>query len=499
MKTMALAALGATLLMADARAEAQPIPSPAPVARNWAETLRSDATALHALIIDSHPGVHDALNPDFRARADAALAATLSRADATTDAGGWWWALRGLAASFDDGHVQVALTEQGAGFPTRWPGFLTAYRDDRQVVVAREGDLPSLPPPGARLLDCDGVPAGRLAEQRIGAFRGRWFLESQRAILGDWMFLSPSNPWIAEMTACRFEVEGETRQYALTWSPIDAEPLRAYRLALAARAPADFSLTRIEGGGAWISLPGFNGDPSSDAHRALTRIVSEMEAEREGLHTAPFVVLDLRGNGGGSSHWSREIAGIIWDEAWLDAHRPVPPDSIDWRASAGNLAAIQAYVDDWTAQGEAEARIAWAREVAAGMRAALAAGQPLWIDRSASSGSPSIPPAQGAIDPPGPGRIYVLTDGFCASACLDALDLWKSLGAVQIGRETSADTTYMDTRTARLPSGMAQVTLPMKIWRGRSRGNNVPERPTHRFEGDIRDTAALKTWVTGLP
>jgi hypothetical protein len=486
--------------MAAARAEAltPPAEGPPPQTPDWGLTLRDDAVALHALIIDNHPGPHDALNPGFRARADAALAVALARAQTTTDAGGWWWGLRALVASFDDGHVQVALTNPGAGFPTRWPGFLTAYRDGQHHVVVRDADLPSTPPEGARLLSCDGVAAATLAEQRIGAFRGRWFLESQRVTLGDWMFLSPSNPWITEMEACTFEVEGEPQVYALTWSPIAAEPLRAYRTPLAASPGGQFGMTRIAGGGAWITLPSFNGDPSSDAHHALTRIVSQMEADRDGLRAAPFVVLDLRGNGGGSSHWSREIARILWGEAWMRAHPPVAPDSIDWRASPGNRAVLKAYVNDWTARGESAERIAWAQNVADGMTAALAAGEPLWSDRTPASAPPAARPAQ-ATERPETGPVYVLTDALCASACLDAIALWKPLGAIQIGRETSADTVYMDTRTDTLPGGRVRVTLPMKIWRGRSRGHNAPERPVHRFEGDIRDTDALQAWVRTLP
>jgi hypothetical protein len=96
------------------------------------------------------------------------------------------------------------------------------------------------------------------------------------------------------------------------------------------------------------------------------------------------------------------------------------------------------------------------------------------------------------------GPVYVLTDPVCASACLDAVDLWTALGAIQIGRETSADTVYMDVRPAALPSGLASLVIPMKVWRGRLRGNNEPHRPAHLFEGDITDSAALQAWVRTL-
>lgn len=497
MKPVLFAAAAAALFHAGpAMAQDAPPPSDWMTApRDWSATLRQDVTAIHAAIIDSHPGVHDSLNPGFRARADAGLAEALRRADTTTNAGGWWWAIRAFVASFDDGHVQIGLTES-AGFPTRWPGFLTVYRGSDQVVAARDEGDTAVPPMGARLLDCDGVSADRLAEERIGAFRGRWFLESQKALLGDWQFMNASNPWIAEMRSCRFESGGRVGTHVLNWRPIAPDDLSARRTALMQGGSGRFGLTALEGGGVWISIPSFNGDPDSDAYKALTPMMAELTARQAELRAAPFVVLDLRGNGGGSSHWSEAVAVALWGEDWIRAHPTPPIEAIEWRASADNLAAIQTYLDDWTASGESQQRINWARRIVEGMTAARAAGQPYW--RDAAGPGPDAPPEAATAVSLLRGPVYVLTDPVCASACLDAVDLWKTLGAIQIGRETSADTVYMDVRSADLPSGLAQMAIPMKVWRGRQRGNNEPQRPAHLFDGDLSDDAALQAWVRTL-
>jgi hypothetical protein len=497
MKPAVLAA-AALILASPVMAQDATPPPPGPgwmaAPRDWSATLRQDATALHGIIIDSHPGVHDSLNPEFRARVDAGLALALRRAESTTDAGGWWWAMRAFAAGFDDGHVQLGLTQTG-GFPTRWPGFLTIYRGADQVVAARDDADPAAPPLGARLLDCDGIPAPQLAEERIGAFRGRWFLESQHALWGDWLFMSASNPWIGEMASCRFESEGEAKAWTLNWRAIEPADLSARRARLVQRGGAGFSLATLDQGGVWMSMPSFNGDPSGDAHKALTPMMAEWAAKQAELRAAPFVVLDLRGNGGGSSHWSEEIAVTLWGRDWVDAHKPQPVEAIEWRASDENLAAIQSYVDEWTAAGESAERIGWAQGIVDGMKAAQAAGRPYWRDRE---GAPARDGTRGSPDRLVRGPVYVLTDPVCASACLDAVDLWKALGAIQIGRETSADTVYMDVRPAALPSGLASLVIPMKVWRGRLRGNNEPHRPAHLFEGDITDSAALQAWVRTL-
>lgn len=463
--------------------------------RDWSATLRQDVTALHAIIMDSHPGPYDSLNPEFRAKAEAGLALALQRAETTTDAGGWWWALRAYAASFDDGHVQMGLKDQSGGFPTRWPGFLTAYRGADQIVLNRDETDANTPPIGAKLIDCDGVPADRLAAERIGAFRGRWFLESQHASLGDWAFMNASNPWIPEMRACRFEAEGGTHSWTLNWRPIPSAELSTRRQAVIGRGDYKFGLATLEDGAFWFSAPSFNGNPGSDAHTALTPLMEELKTRQAELRAAPYVVLDLRGNGGGSSHWSELVAQALWGDDWMGAHSLPSIEAIEWRASDANLAAVQSYFDRWTAAGESAERIGWAREIVDGMTAARAEGKPYWRDAATPDDLQEQPAAPQLVR----GPVYVLTDSGCGSACLDAVDLWKAAGAIQIGRETSADTVYMDVRDDELPSGLVRIAIPMKVWRGRQRGNNEPQRPAHVFDGDLTDTAAVQGWVRTLP
>lgn len=477
-----------------AQTETPPVREWMSTPRDWSATLRQDAQALHDIVVESHPGMHDHLNPEFGARVEAGLAEALERARQVNDAGGYWWAMRAYVASFEDGHMGINLTAPG-GLPVRWPGFLTVYRGGRHVVVERDDSVAGTPPVGARLIACDGRSADDLARDRIGVYRGRWTLESQRVTWGDWLFLNAANPLIPDLEECRFETGDGERSFALEWRSISDEALRDRRLRANRRPQTDFAMTRLEDGGWWISTPSFNGDPQGESHRELTAIIERMKAGQADLRAAPYVVFDLRGNDGGSSHWSNEMAAVLWGEAWMADHPEPPIESIDWRASADNLATVQGYFDQWTAAGESAQRINWAREIVDGMTAARAAGQPYWRDMAA-------PPAPRAEGPAAPrlvaGKVYVLTDPVCASACLDAVDLWKAAGAIQIGRETSADTVYMDVRAAELPSGLARLVLPMKVWRGRARGNNEPHSPAHVFDGDMSDEASLRAWVRGL-
>lgn len=458
--------------------------------RDWSAALVQDATALHDIVIDSHPGVHDPLNPAFKGRVDAGLALALERARTTTTPGGWWWAMRSYVAGFDDGHVQIGL--KAGSLPMRWPGFLTTYRGADQIVADRDESDPTAPPLGARLIDCDGVPADRLAEERIGAFRGRWFLQSQRVTFGDWQFLSAANPWVTEMRTCRFESNGQTRAYALNWRSADGADLPARRARLSQRAHTAIEMKTLTDGGYWLSAPKFDGTPDSETFRSLTALVDEALAKQADLRQAPYVVLDLRGNGGGSSRWGSRLAVALWGLEWARAHNLAPIEAIDWRASEANQARMQAYADEARAAGQEARTIADFEATANALGAARAAGEVYWRE---AGGSPQPRPT---VEQLVRGPVFMLTDPVCASACLDTVDLWKALGAIQVGVETSADTVYMEIRPAALPSDRAEVAIPMKVWRGRARGNNEPQRPVHVYTGDLSDDAAVQAWIAGL-
>lgn len=93
------------------------------------------------------------------------------------------------------------------------------------------------------------------------------------------------------------------------------------------------------------------------------------------------------------------------------------------------------------------------------------------------------------------GRIVILTDEACFSACLDFVDtLLLAPGTVHLGRTTGADTRYRDIGTYRIGPQLL-VQSPRKVWLGRPRGNNEPHVPSRVFAGDIADDMAVRAWV----
>jgi hypothetical protein len=469
----------------------------APAERDWGAALRTDAQALHDDLAANHPGTVNPEDPGFARRNDAQLRLALRRAGTARSFAGYFFALRAYVAAFDDGHLVFGVFGSTPS-DTHWPGFLTAYgTDGAQRVAVRADDAPV--PLGARLLGCDGRSADRLVEANIGRFIGRWSLLSQRMFMGAMLFADQGNPYVRRPVHCTFEAGGRRQDVTLGWQPIDNRDMSRGLQQIWARPQRETAARTLADGTRWISLASFNANPQSPSGRALPPLIASLRADRPALAAAPAIVLDLRGNDGGSSDWSRQVAEIIWGRAAIDR---LPRDGarVDWRVSAANLAALRESRDRQIEGGALSPDMRrWFDSVTTGLADSLARGETLWRQPEEDSEAD----ARATVEDPaisGPiGPVYVITDAGCASACLDAVDLWRALGAVHIGQTTSADTFYMDVRTQRLPSGLGNIVVPMKVYRGRSRGANQPIVPTHAFAGDIADTAALERWIGGLP
>jgi hypothetical protein len=421
------------LLLALAQTPAGTVDAP----RDWAATLRQDARALHDDIAANHPGPVNALDPDFAQRNDAALARALERAGQVRDEDGYFAAIRGYAASFDDGHVAVYPVDQSRARPVRWPGFLTGFdTHGAQVVMTREDRAPV--PLGARLVACDGRQANRLAAENVGVFTGRWALASRRALTGGGLFADQGNPFITRPSRCTFAVKGVERSVTLDWRPIDPAAYRARLADTNQRARDPIGARTYADGTRWFTLSGFNGAPDGPDGKALRPLIAAMVADRAAIVRAPRIVLDLRGNNGGSSDWSNQVAKILWGAARVDA---LPDHSyVEWRASGTNLATLRAYQAQFDRPDTSALTKRYFRTLVDGIAAARAAGRPLWREPADIGKDPAAKGVTKAAPPVLPARVYFITDTGCGSACLDAADLWRALGAIQVGQQTGADT-----------------------------------------------------------
>ena len=84
----------------------------------------------------------------------------------------------------------------------------------------------------------------------------------------------------------------------------------------------------------------------------------------------------------------------------------------------------------------------------------------------------------------------MIVPGQCASACLDALDVFAHFPNTKlIGAPSSADSVYLEVRVQALPDGLAKVVIPTKLYRDRPRASGQVYPPAI----EVRDLS----WSTG--
>jgi hypothetical protein len=457
----------------------------------WAALLRADATALHDEVLASHPGAVDPLNPGFKDWLEAGYRQALERAGTTTTYDGYRFALLAYANGFHDGHL-------GVGFELRkgrvsWPGFLVGWADGTVAVrSAAGGGGASLPAVGSELIGCDGTAAEAMVRRDVFPFDGKLGLEAEWTRLTPYLFLDRGNPWRGALPQkCSFREQGEVKERTLAWRAIDVDELMPQLEKAMKWTAFDFAVRDFGAHGVWVSIPSFAEDGGNEAK--LKDLVDRAASWKD----RDPIVLDVRGNGGGNSAWGQQIVEKLYGHDYVVAlQTPYEAKTyVEWRVSPANAAYIEQLAPRLQAEfGKDSDTGRWAQRTLDGMRQAKAEGRQLVHPAETPA------PAAGPL-PANPihGRVLLLTDGSCGSACLDFCDLVRLLpNATHVGRSTFADSVYMELRRMPLPSGVATLGLPIKVYRDRPRGNNEAYTPQVRFAGDITDTAAVERWIGEL-
>lgn len=474
-RSLVLAASAAALLASPAGAQA-------PADRDWAETTRIDVEAAYALLNDNHPGALPEIgDTDFQRRLEDGRALALERAARVTDAGGHRAVLNGLAGGMADRHI--AFQPAGPASWT-WAGVVFRKAGSEWRVSSHEPEPGETDLTDALLVGCDGVAADAVARGWLDGFQLDWSVEAQRERRGVLLLLDNGNPFLNRPATCSFETAGGTVDRVMRWreiTPQDLQPLlnAAYRGRQAGMGLRPFA------GGDWIALQTL-GDGAS-------AVVEAVRADAARLRASPVVVLDMRGNSGGSSMLGRQIAEALMGRAFVQTRTAGNGTcGAVWRASAGNLAALRG----WRAMADERGPefSAWLEGSIAGVERAHAAGEA--IDAPVVDCDPSPEPAE-----PGPaslmqGRLVLITDESCFSSCLIVTDDFRRLGALHLGHATDRATRYMEVRAEPLPSGLGQFSTLQKMALGEMATG--PFAPDIVHEGPMHDDAALEAWVMSV-
>jgi hypothetical protein len=448
----------------------------------WQEMTRADVEAAYRLLFEDHPGsVPAAGDAAFRQALQHAHATALERAPQVKSIDGYRATMRGFATMMGDKHIWSAMKVRSV--TVDWPGFLVGRRGSDWVVGYADKEPGGGPATGDRLISCDGVAAERLAEQRLGGFRAIWSVDAQRTAAAPWLMVDDGNPFLRRPARCLFDAGGGRREILLDWRTIDPSDLtKVFDRVVPVGAPG-FGLRQV-GAGHWIAL-------QSLTDKAVP-VVEAVRAQAAEMRKASFVVLDLRGNGGGDSTYGDEIARLLTGEAPPPAE-DVPGCTVVWRATDRAIRQVRVYEERNIRLGRQEAAQSLGKTREA-MEAALAAGRDF-------SGPTTCGDATGQAETKPvafPQRVILLTDHSCFSSCLLVTDLFRRKGALHVGEATDAATRYFEVREDEMPSGLSGFSTLQALSAG-SLPQIGPFVPAIRYEGDISDTAALEQWVQTLP
>ena len=460
----------------------------APADPRWSPIATQDVEAAFRLLRDNHPGAAPELHDlEFQQRLKNAHTLALKRAGTVTSYRGYLFVLAGFATDMGDKHIWSRPTFV-VNLP-RWAGIIVSKRGNAWIVTDTEPDQSTVL--SASLISCDGEAVQDLAQKNIGGFHAVWSVGAQQIQNAPWLLIDEGNPFITRPKACVFEHNTQRETVTLDWVRIKRENLLPRIKKAVGAGAAGFGVRRV-GQGYWIALQ----DLLSDKARAVVKAVEE---QKMALREAPYVVLDLRGNGGGSSVMGRQIAASLLGAAAADGRLGPATEAAcggpdgSWRASEDNIKQLEfVQASPLVARGGPEIK-KMVQDTLRDARAAFAQGKAF----SASINCPIEPPKPpAATQPPSlmKGRLILLTDNLCFSSCLSVTDDFRTLGAFHVGQTTDAATRYVDVREQYLPSGYSMFSTLESV--DPSSPNEVgPFDPVLTYDGDIADTAALEKWV----
>ncbi len=463
----------------------------APAPSSWSNAAVGDLKAINELIQDNHPGPVDALNPGFHAWMDQGAASLLPMARTARSLHDYQLVIRDYVNGFADGHLEVSFTDTE---PHLWPGFLT--REDMPgepvlvSVVEQASGSTARPAPGDELVSCDRLPVQRMMQDNVLRPLLNPHVPQRLRMVSSMLLVADTDDPRDQPTRCIMRRDRALRTLALNWRQISEAALMHERTLSSGIEIPEIGLRQV-GDVAIISLPTFN--PVGPELARMQALVASVQAQAVALHAVRHVVLDVRGNTGGSDGWGRDVAAALWGRSAVDAITASISDTVDWRVSARNLAALRS--DTQMLQREGQPEIAdYTAKLSARMSTSLSAHQLFMREIGLATGAPPH------LVTPFAHPVYLLTTPHCASACLDFADLLGRLpGITRIGLETSADTDYLEEGSAKLPSGQATLSYAMKVYRQRARGANVSDRPAIGWPGGIMTDRSIASWVDTLP
>jgi len=249
------------------------------------------------------------------------------------------------------------------------------------------------------------------------------------------------------------------------------------------KKPKHFTCTEFDHDSVWIALPTFHNLTleQKDEFDFIYKKLSELRSKKT-------IIFDLRGNGGGNSQYGSDIANALFGKESSEYVRYFNEKNVavDWRVSAANKEYLEHLI---TVLPNISMDL---QSIVDGMVKALKDKQDFYREYPQGEVKQFYPSAY-------TGKVFVITAKENGSVVLDFLDeitVDRGQGkAILLGKETCADTDYMEIRSVDLPSRLAKFHFPIKVYRNRKRKSGQRYIPNYPLNIDMNDDAAVKKEV----
>lgn len=444
---------------------------------DWRALTTTDLAAAAEMIRENHPAMTAELGDQvFIDRFNHQLSVAEQRAKQVVNAAGMTGVMKGFAAGLGDEHIywSADLPET----PMFWPGFLVYLHQQKWQVLTTNTEGPVN---GAILTGCDNETTEQLMARRLQFRVSDPEVITQYLRYGHRLLLDDGNPFNPRPVKCHFSHQGKTLSHRLHWQPLDPEQRKAIFSTLPKRmAEAGYGIEPLADGW-WIRLGGMT--------KEAEQVINQAQSLSAKLATAPYVLVDVRGNGGGSSYFGERLVQLLSatdSSVEKTSHLPEGCDSV-WRVSKNNLATLLYYAEKFPFYREQALSLASKMQLAVTQNKAFTRDVSDCQQASAKSSQSKVQFKQ---------KVVILTDTSCFSSCLLMVELFRQHGAVQVGLPTNAVTRYMEVKETLLPSGIARFSTLQAV------GFHLPLRygpflPNIPLNVDISDEAGIKKWFLG--
>lgn len=422
----------------------------------YCSKLISDLKFIHQQLSENSANIR--YSTETAKQSAAALEVGLAAANKCQEENDYIRGIGRYVASYRDPHLRVKVKDS----KPKGTGLLVRKLNDGYFVFASIPDI--IHPKGVRigdeLISCQSKPTLNILENEILPFDS--YFDKEAALYRNAykvFFRTDVNE--GDEISCRFRREQKIFEEKLRWQSV-LDPNTALLPLKKTLTRAMYKFERIDGV-PWVTL-GSLSPQTTEEIRSLVEFVEDAKK----LPAEKKVVLDLRGNGGGNSDW-----GDRWLKNLIGYVPKENREILVW-ASKDNVNHFVDASEKYSKDLPPQEKKSWEE-----FSACLKSKSDAFLECDSKVERAEIE----AVQPTGfAGRIIILTDAGCFSSCEDFIVRLRLSGfATQVGIATDASTIFGDIRRARTPSGLAEFSIPEKVFLGEGMGQGALKPDTELY------------------